>query len=196
MKRRGRFGQVVVEQVIPTEPDPVTPVEPVRPKKPPGMGAGEPVVPVIVEGSPEVDLLDQAAAAGGEAAVDWAEDAGFSTDDAAQYGALYATELALELVCDSDLGEGSLGAGRCLLAEVLSRVGERLGGLHGHASGWQLGSAACDSPTPHAIHSTSLNFASALQHQPINEMHKASMVACVICDDCVPCVIADQILSR
>ena len=196
LKERGTHGQVVVELVTPTEPtpDPGTPVGPVRPKPPPGKGPGEPVAPVIVDGSPEVSLLDQVATLGGEASVEWAEKSGYSPDDAGRYGEQYATELALEIMYGSDIGEGSTGATRCLLAEVLARVGDAIDGVHGHASGWSFGMASCDSPTPHGIHSAILSFAEAVQHHPINELQKASMVACVICDDCAPCVIADQIL--
>ena len=41
-----------------------------------------------------------------------------------------------------------------------------------------------------------MSFAEAVQHQPINELQMASMVACVICDHCAPCVIADQMLRQ
>ena len=138
VKKRGTHGQVVVDLVTPTEPnpDPGTPVGPVRPKPAPGKGPGEPVAPVIVDGTPEVGLLDQVATLGGEASVEWAEESGYSPDDAAPYGERYATELALEIMYGSDIGEGSVGATRCLLAEVLGRVGDALDGVHGHASGW------------------------------------------------------------
>ena len=40
------------------------------------------------------------------------------------------------------------------------------------------------------------SFAKAVHRHPVNELQKASMVACVICDNCAPCVIADQMLRH
>jgi hypothetical protein len=148
---------------------------------------------VIVEGSPEVELLDQVATAGGEAAVEWADKSGYSSKDAAPAGERYATEVAVEILYGG-IGEGFVGATRCLLGEVLARVGFFVGGGPGRESGWNFGSDACESPTPHGVDTAIRDFAKALQDEPVNELTTASMVACVICDHCVPCLIADRIL--
>ena len=194
VKKRGPFGQVVVDVVTPTEPDP--PGGPVHPKRPPGRGTGEPVVPVIDESSAAADLLDQVSIAGTDAAVEWAESDGFSAEEAGPYGAVYATEIALEIMYEGDLGEGFVGADRCLLADVLSRVGERIGGAQGHAMGFAFGSTACESPTPHAVHSAILSTFSAVLHQHVSEIDLATGVIASFGDSCIPCVIAHQILSR
>jgi len=195
VKKRGPFGQVVVDVVTPTEPDP-PPRGPVHPKRPPDEGTGEPVVPLIDESSPGADLLDQISTAGTDAAVEWAESDGFSADEAGPYGAVYATEIALEIIYEGDLGNGFVAADRCLLADVLSRVGERIGGAQGHAMGFAFGSAACDAPTPHAVHSAILSTFSAVLHQHVSEIDLATGVIASLGDSCVPCVIAHQILSR
>jgi len=196
LKREGRFGQVAVELPIPSEPTPDPgPSGPVRPKTPAGKPPGEPVVPVVVQGSPELELLDQAATAGSEAAVEWAKEAGYPTKDAAPAGERYATEVALEIMYGG-IGEGSVGASRCLLAEVLARVGFLVGYGPGRESGWAFGSDACESPTPHGVDTAIRDFAQAMQGEPVNELTTVSMVACVVCDFCVPCMVADLILLR
>jgi hypothetical protein len=110
--------------------------------------------------------------------------------------AVYATEIALEIMYEGDLGKGFVGADRCLLADVLSRVGERIGGAEGHAMGSFFGSTACQSPTPHAVQSAILSTFSAVLHHHVSEIDLATGVIASLGDSCIPCVIAHQILSR
>ena len=196
-KKRGELGQVVIDLVTPdpATPDPVP--GPVHPKRPPGQGSGEPVVPVIPEDNPAVGLLDQVADAGSDAAVEFAKQAEYDPNEAAKTGAEYATEKALELTYgEAAVGEGAVGAGDCMLAEVLERVGERLGGLTGAWLGRQHGEEGCASPTPHAVDSALRAFTTSVHDQPVTELDLATAIVSLFGEGCIPCAIALQMLAR
>jgi hypothetical protein len=56
--------------------------------------------------------------------------------------------------------------------------------------------AACDSPTPHAVQTAIVGWASAVQRQALHEVDLSPLLADLFCGGFPSCLIAEQMLER